>query len=398
MTRLRALAAAILAAAAGLLAAPPPAAAVTCAPAAVTAPAVVWDLAHDRLTALIPGTGFPFGRTGRSAYVRTGAHSWTSGFFPASLWMLYRQSGDPEVLDAARRLTDALAPVSAWKGTHDLGFMVGLPMTLALENDPDATRRERYRAALVTAARSLATRWNPRVEALRSAYYTGQWGVIIDSAMNAPLLIDVGTRLGGTEGGRLSQRGVQHMLTLAHNLLRPNGSTIHRMAFDPRTGRPIGPVPGQGAGLGSTWARGQAWAVDGFAQAYALSRDERLLTAARAVADYWISRVPAGCVPAWDLDISSPTAPRDSSAAAIVSDGLLRLAQAETDVQRAQGYREYAEAMISTLLGPRWLPRAPDTIGLLHHQAYSVPADRREGTYVWGDSYLLSALSASGRQ
>ena len=36
------------------------------------------------------------------------------------------------------------------------------------------------------------------------------------------------------------------------------------------------------------------------------------------------------------------------------------------------------------------------TRGLLERQAYSIPGDAREGTYVWGDSYLLGSVSSSG--
>jgi hypothetical protein len=34
--------------------------------------------------------------------------------------------------------------------------------------------------------------------------------------------------------------------------------------------------------------------------------------------------------------------------------------------------------------------------GVLRKQAYNIPADRREGTYAWGDAYLLSALASVG--
>ena len=348
-----------------------------------------WSIALDRLLVRVGPTTLPFGATGRSRYVRTSAFAWTSGFFPAALWRAYEHSGDPAWRDRARRYTDLVLPVATWRGTHDLGFMVGLPAGLGQALDPE--RAATYAAARGQAARSLATRWNARVGALRSAYYGGRWGLIIDSAMNAPLLLERGQALGGPEGTRLQRRGLEHMRTLARTFIRPDGSTVHRQAFDPRTGRLLGPLYGQGLSTRSTWARGQAWAVNGFAQAYTLTRDDKLLAAARATADHWIGRVPAGCVPAWDLDVTDARAPLDSSAAAILVDGLLQLADVEPDASRSATYRDYALTTLGTLASAPFV--ADRGRGVLSRQTYNVPADRREGTYAWGDAYLLSALT-----
>ena len=175
------------------------------------------------------------------------------------------------------------------------------------------------------------------------------------------------------------------------HFVRADGSTRHRIAFDPRTGAVTGPLYGQGLGADSTWARGQAWAINGFTRGHLLTGDAQLLDAARRTADFWISRVPAGCVPAWDLDVASDSAPRDSSAAAITADALLTLALVEPDAARAAAYRDYALTTLGTLASPAWVPERGR--GLLTRQSYNVPADAREGTYAWGDTYLLSALA-----
>lgn len=353
--------------------------------------AVVWDVAADRLAALAGPATYPFGATGRGRYARTSAYAWTSGFYATSLWLMYQRTGDAVWLDRARAYTDGLLPVASWTGTHDLGFMVGGPTTLGILLDPSQTRGETYALALRDASRSLSSRWNSKVGAIRSGEYAGRWGLIIDSAMNAPMLIEFGLVFGGTEGRALSDRGRRHLLTLARHFIRPDGSTRHRLAFDPRTGRLLGPVYGQGLSTSSTWARGQAWAVNGFARGYRLTGDRRLLDAARRTADHWIGRVPAGCIPAWDLDVTRDSAPRDSSAAAIVADGLLLLATVEPDATRASAYRDYALTTLGTLASPPWV--TADGRGILQRQSYNVPADPREGTYSWGDAYLLHALA-----
>lgn len=367
------------------------------APIAAITPAQAdraWAVAGSRLAARVGPRTLPFGATGSSRYIRTNAYAWTSGFFPASLWLMHQHTGDEAWLERAREYTDLVLPVARWRGSHDLGFMVGLPAGLGAGLDPSPEQVSAYTTARTQAARSLSSRWNGRVGAIRSAYYGGRWGLIIDSAMNAPLLLEVGRATGGASGQRLITRGLAHMRTLARDFVRPDGSTIHRQAYDSRTGRLIGPIYGQGLSSGSTWARGQAWAVNGFATVHSLTGDPGMLDAARATADHWIGRVPAGCIPAWDLDVTGPGAPLDSSAAAILVDGLLQLADTEPDAARAASYREYALTTLGALVSAPFV--AERGRGVLLRQTYNVPADRREGTYAWGDAYLLSALARSG--
>ena len=79
-----------------------------------------------------------------------------------------------------------------------------------------------------------------------------------------------------------------------------------------------------------------------------------------------------------------------------MADGLIELAAVESDAARSSTYRDHALALLGTLAGPTWLPTGAAVQGLLHRQAYSIPGDAREGTYVWGDTYLLGSVSSSG--
>ena len=336
---------------------------------------------------------FPFGALrAESQYVARDARKWSSGFFTASLWRAYERTRDDAMLQRARSFTDELLPVATFTGSHDLNFMVGLPVGLGAALDPDPDRRARYADAVETAARTLDLRWNGNVKALQSSEYEGQWAVIVDSAMNAPLLIEVGQRIGGDEGDRLVKHGVQHMRTLARTFVRPDGSTFHRIAFDPQTGAVVGPIPGQGLDeTSSTWSRGQAWTINGFAQAYALTKDPEFREVAERTATFWMQNVRAGCIPSWDFDVSNTRSPLDSGSAAIAMDGLLTLAQATGRQDLAQ----YARTTLATLTAPWLLSTYSVNPGLLLQQSVNVPEDPREGSYVWGDYYLLAAVAQS---
>jgi len=357
---------------------------------------VVYQVASTKLASAAKGSKnrYPFGALGdQTNYVRTGPTAWTSGFYPGELWLMYQQTNDDRWLKRANQYSQALIKVANDKGTHDLGFMIGVPMSLAHELEPSSKLKREYLNAEITAAKSLARRYSNTVHAIKSANYNGKWGVIVDSAMNAPMMIQVGQWL-GTEGDYLVNEGEQHMLTLAKNFIRPNGSTFHRMAFNPKTGALIGPIAGQGlAGTSSTWSRGQAWAINGFARAYELTKNPDFLKAAQATANYWMSRVPPGCVPAWDLDVSNDKAPRDSSAAAIAASGMLTLAQHEPSADAAKTYNTYARLTLGTLATPGWLNTNTRNPGILLQQSLNVNQLARDGSYVWGDFYLLQALA-----
>ena len=355
-----------------------------------------FDLAARKLGS-VRNTGakrYPLGAlTATSDYTRTTTTAWTSGFFAAELWLLYQRTGESRWLEAARDQTRGLVGIAGYGGSHDLGFMVGLPTGLGASLDPSPEQRAIYAGARATAAKTLAKRWNPGVLAMKSSDYDGRWGLIIDSAMNAPLLIEIGQLLGGAEGKELEYRGTQHMLTLARDFVRPDGSTFHRMAYNPQTGALIGPIPGQGFDANaSTWARGQAWAMNGFTRAYELTKNPEFLAAAQRTAAFWVSRVPPGCIPAWDFDIENSRAPRDSSAAAIAADGLLSLRRVVGDT--AADYGAYAEVTLGLLTTP-WITTARSVNpGLLLQQSLNVPRSPQEGSYVWGDFYLLKALTS----
>lgn len=291
-----------------------------------------------------------------------------------------------------------MRPQATNTGTHDLGFVIDTTAGRGVRVDPSSAARTSYARTVLTAARSLSTRWNARVGAVQSGTYDGRWGVIVDSVMNMELLFHA-ARLtkDPAEASRFRGIGHQHLLTVAQTFVRADGSTFHRMSFDPVTGVPQGAVRGQGHRESSTWSRGQAWAVYGFTAGYRQTRDPRLLSAARQVAGFWITRSSSDCVPRWDFAAPAELPQKDSSAAAIAAAGLFELARLDPDPAARSAYRSHALATLARLMSTSYTTAGTAHPAVLRRASYSIPAHPREGSYIWGDHYLLEAMSKALR-
>jgi unsaturated chondroitin disaccharide hydrolase len=211
------------------------------------------------------------------------------------------------------------------------------------------------------------------------------------------------------------------------------GRTAHESLFNIVNGTYRGPSTQQGYSPFTTWTRGLAWAMLGFAEQLEFldvvsdadlercgGRDavhSLMLNAARATCDHYIDIAAADGVPYWDAGAPGLTAldgwreraadpfndqePVDSSAAAIAAQGLLRLArvmrqlahkergtqsarssQSESfaafaglafSVNEADRYEQAGLQVLDTLLGEPYLSVEDDHQGLLLHSVYHWP-------------------------
>jgi unsaturated chondroitin disaccharide hydrolase len=213
---------------------------------------------------------------------------------------------------------------------------------------------------------------------------------IVDSLMNTPLLYWASQVTGDERYHRAAHR---HAGQLAQHFVRPDDTTFHTFYFDPETGAPRFGRTAQGAADNSCWARGQAWAVYGFALNYLHTRDESLLHTARRVADYFLAHLPADKVAYWDLIFTDGSGEeRDSSASAIAACGLMELAKwLPSERER---YQSAAVEMAASLFENYSTRDAPESNALILHGVYSKPGDNGvdEGT-LWGDYFYLEALT-----
>jgi len=343
------------------------------------------DLLRDART--LPQGAHPGRTAGRGGrWLTTSAASWTSGFSAGSMWVMAELSGDRRWQARATQAQRGLAGQAANTRTHDVGFILHTPYARAFR----LTRQPAYRRVLLRGAASLATRFDPEVGATRSWGQAGEptFRVIVDNLMNLELLL-WGARHGGPREWR--EMAVRHGLTAIRDHVRPNGSTFHVVEYDDDSGTVVAKGTRQGSGDGSTWSRGQAWAIHGFTTLYRETRDPRFLGAARRTADHWLSRMPRGGVPPWDFDAPMPALP-DSSAGAIAASGLAELARLDPQQRRGERYATAAVRTVSRLSRPSFLDTRGRSSSTLLHGTSDGARGRIDHGLVYGDYYYLEAI------
>lgn len=109
----------------------------------------------------------------------------------------------------------------------------------------------------------------------------------------------------------LADVATAHAAATMKNHFRADGSTWHVVNYDQKTGLVKSKYTAQGYSDSSCWARGQAWSIYGFIDAYKWTKRTDFLNTAIKAADYFLSKLPADGVPAWyDLTPCSCYSPR----------------------------------------------------------------------------------------
>ena len=256
---------------------------------------------------------------------------WTNGFWPGILWQCFGATGDDAFADVARGVEDKLdGAFDRYTGLHhDVGFM----WLLSAVADYRLTGNERSQARGLHAAHLLAGRYNPRGKFIRSWNRDRSGWVIVDSMMNIPLLYWASDTIGDP---RFTYVAEDHADTIMAKTVRDDGSCNHIIVLDPANGDLLETPAGQGYAPGSSWSRGQAWALYGFALSYRHTGEERYLATAKRVASYFASQVAlTGDVAL--LDFRQPAEPVywDALAGCIAACGMLEIARSCEGTERA---------------------------------------------------------------
>jgi rhamnogalacturonyl hydrolase YesR len=317
--------------------------------------------------------------------------SWTSGFFSGSLWMLYRLTGDKDVLEQARMETAKMASVLDFPLSHDIGFQVNC----SYGNAYRITGEAQYRQLIEEAAEALAGRFNPVVGATLSwaPGEKGEYPVIIDNMMNLELL-EYASKL--FSSATLEDIAITHAETTIKNHFREDGSCWHLLDYDPSTGEVLRRVTVQGYSDDSAWARGQAWALYGFTMMYRETGREEFLQQAAAVARMLLPRLPYDGIPYWDFDDPEiPFVYKDASAGAIMCSAFIELSTLTPDKALASSCLKMAEKQIRTLASPEYLaPVGTNGNFLLKHSVGNLPGGSEiDVPLPYADYYFLEALN-----
>lgn len=286
---------------------------------------------------------------------------WTDSFWVGIFYLSYMLTGSREFLNTAenyqpyykKRVKDdrSLRDIPDFVGLdHDAGFI----FTLSQVANWKLTGNREARAIALEAADVLASRFNNQGAFIRAfdpwswetdqkSIYEKRGRFIVDSMMNLPLLYWAYQETGDKGLLRIANL---HAESVKRHIIREDGSTFHVYQMDPDTFLPVKGMTGQGYSDLSCWARGQAWAVYGFAVAYSYSHITTFLEAAVQAADYILAHLPQSGILPWDFAALHNTfCPWDSSAQAVAAAGMLELHEQTGQEKYRKGARMLLKAL-----------------------------------------------------
>ncbi|MBC8054583.1 MAG: glycoside hydrolase family 88 protein [Sphingobacteriaceae bacterium] len=316
---------------------------------------------------------------------------WCSGFYPGTLLYLYEQTKDPVLYAETERILKLLEKEKNNKSTHDLGFM----MYCSFGNANRIAPKPEYKDILITSAKSLATRFNPKTGVIRSwdSKDPSQFLVIIDNMMNLELLFWASKATGDLTYRNIA---ITHANNTLKNHFRPDYSSYHVLEYETETGKVNKKRTHQGYADESAWARGQAWGLYGFVVMYRETKDEKYLEQAKNIAGFILNHpnLPSDKVPYWDFNAPNiPNALRDASAGSIIASALLELC---TYVKPEGGKELFssAETMLASLASSNYKTAIGGNGGfILMHGVGNMPAKTEIDTpLTYGDYYYVEAL------
>ena len=359
-------------------------------------------------------------------YTARGWTEWTEGFVYGAALLQFDATGDDAFLQLGQQRTlSRMSPHLTHVGVHDHGFnnvsTYGNLWRLACEQriDPDRWRIHFCELALKVSGAVQARRWTriPGGGFIHS--FNGAHSLFVDTIRSLRALAlsyRLGHRLIEEQDVQIDllERLLDHAKATAQfsvyygngrDTYDVRGRVAHESLFNAANGTYRGPNSQQGYSPFSTWTRGLAWAMVGFAEQIEFLRtleadavttrgrtdvDALMMEAALATCDfyidhaacadgipYWDTGAPGlAAMPGWadrDADPFSDREPVDSSAAAIAAQGLLRLGH----LLGAQGDR-YTQAglrVLDTLLDAArpYLSQSADHQGLILHSIYHRP-------------------------
>ncbi len=393
--------------------------------------------------------------TVKGRYTARGWTEWTQGFQYGTALLQFDATGDERFLEIGRERTRTrMASHVTHFGVHDHGFnnvsTYGNLWRLMNEgrSAQNPAERDFYELALKASGAVQARRWTCTADGggfINS--FNGPHSLFADtirSLRSLALAHSLGHFLMDEQDERVSllDRLFDHLVSTArYSVYRGQnrdaydirGRVAHESIFNTISGEYRCPNSQQGYSPFTTWTRGLAWVMLGFAEQLeymsALSdRDldshpriteayERTLESAEAACEFYIENTPADGIPYWDTGapglalmgsyLDRPAEPFndfepvDSSAAAIAAQGLIRLGHWLTKSGEVMsGHKFYQAGLLvsRSLFSAPYLSEDPAHLGLLLHCVYHrpngwdyIPPGRKipcGESSMWGDYHL----------
>ena len=316
---------------------------------------------------------------------------WTNGFWGGLNYMMYEYTKRPEYLACGNSIEKKMdGCFDCFEDLHhDVGFMWHIlsGANYRITGDPKSLQRELFMAA------TLASRFN--IDGGFITAWNGEqrqnW-TIIDTLMNLPLLYFASEHLGDDRFKRIAMAQADTALC---DHVRDDGSVAHIVEHDRETGEVIRTFGGQGIAEGSSWSRGQAWAIYGLVLSYLHTGEKKYLDGSKSVANYFI----ACCCDDWlpRIDFRAPAEPiyYDSTAGMIAACGMIELAKA-LPVDEGGTYMNAAMNMIRAIAENfgNWEEDKDFIIGNCSVY-YPATAEKMSGVHIsiiYGDYFFAEAM------
>lgn len=389
-------------------------------------------------------------------YTTRGWTEWTQGFQYGSAILQYDATRERTFLELGRQQTiNAMAPHISHIGVHDHGFnnvsTYGNLLRLMNEGKIPFNEWEQhfYTLALKISGAVQASRWTAIKDGGFIHSFNGPHSLFVDTIRSCRALMLSHSlkhvlQAENDQKINLLERALQHMkATASYSVFYGEGRdtydvwgrTAHESIFNTKDGAFRCPNSQQGYSGFTTWTRGLAWAMCGFAEEVewldAANEEDKtfsenqnalswMLKAAKATCDFYIDHCPIDGVPYWDTgapqlykmgdylnkpaDPFNDFEPVDSSAAAIAVQGLLRLGrylQQHGEKEVGDRYWQAGLTVLNTLLDEPYLSTNATHQGLLLHSIYHspngwdfIPAGSKipnGESSMWGDYHIREA-------
>lgn len=337
-----------------------------------------------------PPDQFPRSLDKNGKLVTSRSDWWCSGFYPGTLLYLYEATKDTLLYHEALKKLTYLQKEQYNKSTHDLGFM----MYCSFGNLNRIAPNQEEKQILINSARSLATRFDPKVGCIRSwNSKPSDFLVIIDNMMNLELLFWATKATGDSSFYKIA---VTHANTTMKNHFRSDYSSYHQINYNPETGVPQKKKTVQGAFDESAWARGQAWALYGYIVMYRETKYKKYLDQANHIADFILNHpnLPKDKIPYWDFNAPGiPSALRDASAGSVIASALIELSN-YNNITRGANYLKVAEMILRSLSSPAYQsPYGKNEGFLLEHSVGNLPGKSEiDVPLSYADYYFVEAM------